>query len=77
MKFIGYQSLITIVCYLFFIFMSFWCIQDLHLERHLKMHEMQGKLLIVILSIVSGYLLSSFVLSLMDSLRDLIYIFKS
>lgn len=76
MKVVGIQALITLITYIGFIGISFWSIQDLHIERFIPMRATQGKLLIVLLSIVIGYGTSSFFLSLIDNIRNLIFLVK-
>ncbi|MCL0311575.1 DUF1146 family protein [Apilactobacillus xinyiensis] len=65
------KIILNIVCYLFFIFISFWCIVDLHLERFLRMHKQQFQTLVVILSVALGYLCASFFITLLYEIHDL------
>ncbi|KRM93634.1 DUF1146 family protein [Lentilactobacillus senioris] len=76
MKIVGIQALITLISYVGFIGLAFWSIQDLHIERFIPMRAAQGKLLIVLLSVVIGYSTSSFFLSLIDNIRNLIFLVK-
>ncbi|WP_054656993.1 DUF1146 family protein [Apilactobacillus ozensis] len=65
------KIILNIVCYLFFIFIAFWCIVDLHLEKFLRMHEPQFKALIIMLSVALGYLCASFFITLLYEIHDL------
>ena len=70
----GIISLVTIISHLFFILIAFYSIQSAHLEKHLPMPVFPGKLLIVLLSIGLGFICSSFFLSLLDNLHNLIFL---
>ncbi|WP_056998287.1 DUF1146 family protein [Fructilactobacillus fructivorans] len=72
----GVESLITIISQLFFIAVAFWTIQGIHFERFLPIQERQGKVLIVLLSIVIGFICSSFFMSFIDNLKNLTVLFK-
>lgn len=76
MQSVGIQSLITLTTYFIFIGISFWSIQEIHLERYLPMKAYQGKTLIVLLSVVVGFTTSNFFLSFIDNIRNLIFIMK-
>ncbi|UDM31753.1 DUF1146 family protein [Lentilactobacillus laojiaonis] len=76
MRSIGIQALITLVTYFICIIISFWSIQELHIEKRIPMRPYQGKLFIVLISIALGYLVSSFFLSFIDNVRNLIFIIK-
>ncbi|AQW22255.1 hypothetical protein PL11_010085 [Lentilactobacillus curieae] len=76
MSMFGLQSLITLFMYIFFIFLAFWSINEIHIERYLPIRALPGKLLIVLLSIALGYTVSSFFLSLIDNIRNLVFLFK-
>ncbi|GEL14754.1 DUF1146 family protein [Pediococcus cellicola] len=77
MNLFGIQALLTLICYFFFILISFWAIQGLHLERILRVsNPAQYKTLIVLLSIGLGYLSSSFFLELVNNIRNLGYLLK-
>lgn len=76
MKLIGIQSLITLVTHITFIMLAFWSIQEVHLERLMPLRPLQGKLLIVLLSVTIGYTCSSFFLSFFDNVRNLIFLIK-
>ncbi|WP_413627430.1 DUF1146 family protein [Fructilactobacillus vespulae] len=71
MALIGIQILLELVCQIFFIILAFWAIQGIHFERFLPIKEMQGKVLIVLVSISIGYLTSSFFLSFVSNLKNL------
>ncbi|WP_412989969.1 DUF1146 family protein [Pediococcus siamensis] len=77
MNLLGIQALLTLICYFFFIFISFWAIQGIHLERLIRVNNPnQFKTLIVLLSIGLGYLSSSFFLELINNIRNLGYLLK-
>ncbi|AVL00302.1 DUF1146 family protein [Pediococcus inopinatus] len=77
MNLFGIQSLLTLICYFFFTFISFWAIQGIHLERILHVsNPSQYKVLIVLFSIGLGYLSSSFFLELINNIRNLGYLLK-
>ncbi|GAB5053357.1 DUF1146 family protein [Pediococcus ethanolidurans] len=77
MNLFGIQALLTLICYFFFILISFWAIQGIHLERILHVSDPnQFKVLIVLLSIGLGYLNSSFFLELINNIRNLGYLLK-
>ncbi|UQS87532.1 DUF1146 family protein [Nicoliella spurrieriana] len=59
------------ICHLFFISIAFWWIQDLHIERYLRMHEPQAKVMIVMLSVVVGFICSSFFIDIINSILGL------
>ncbi|GAY73803.1 DUF1146 family protein [Lentilactobacillus kosonis] len=76
MSMFGLQSLITLIMYIFFIFLAFWSINEIHIERYLPIRALPGKLLIVLLSVALGYTVSSFFLSLIDNIRNLVFLVK-
>ncbi len=76
MQLTGINSLVTIVSHLFFVGVAFWCIQDLRIEKYLPMHLLQGKVLIVLLSILLGFTCSEFFLSVINNIHNLIFIFN-
>lgn len=76
MRTIGIQAVITLVTYFLFIAMAFWSVQETHIERYIPMRALPGKLLIVLLAVAIGYGASSFFLSFIDNIRNLIYLVK-
>lgn len=76
LKSIGVTALITLLAYIIFISLAFWCIQELHIERYIPMRARQVKLLIILLSILLGYNASEFFMSLIDNIRNLIFLVK-
>ncbi|WP_268913270.1 DUF1146 family protein [Lentilactobacillus sp. SPB1-3] len=76
MSMFGLQSLITLFLYIFFIFLAFWSINEIHIERYIPIRALPGKLLIVLLSVALGYMVSSFFLSLIDNIRNLVFLIK-
>ncbi|TPR12646.1 DUF1146 domain-containing protein [Apilactobacillus timberlakei] len=60
MQIININNIIDIVIQLFFISISFWCIKDIHLEKYVRMHENQFKILLTLLSIMLGFSCGSF-----------------
>ncbi|NKZ23181.1 DUF1146 family protein [Pediococcus argentinicus] len=73
---LGIQSLLTLVCYLFFIGISFWALQAVPFYKFMGNYPAQGKLLIVLLSVVIGYTSSTFFLDLITTIRNLIFLVK-
>ncbi|MEJ6400365.1 DUF1146 family protein [Nicoliella lavandulae] len=70
-------SLMTIISHLFFISVAFWWIQDLHIERYIRMHEPQAKVMIVMLSVVFGFICSSFFIDIINAIINLSSLSKS
>ncbi|MHA8138337.1 DUF1146 family protein [Lactobacillaceae bacterium Scapto_B20] len=64
-------AMMTIVSHLFFITIAFWWIQDIHIERYIRMHEPQAKVMIVMLSVVFGFICSSFFIGIIDAIINL------
>lgn len=60
MEFLNINSLLELAIQLFFIGLAFWSLIDIHLERQLKMHLNQYRVLILLLSITIGYIVGSF-----------------
>lgn len=73
---LGIQSVITLVCYLFFILVSFWCIQAIPFYKFMGKYENQARVLIVLLSIVIGYTVSTFFLNLITTIENLVFLVK-
>lgn len=66
------QSLLKLISYLFFISISFWSIQGLMFYKYMTIkNENRIKLLIILLSVVIGYVSSSFFLDLISSIKEL------
>ncbi|AEB73127.1 MULTISPECIES: DUF1146 family protein [Lentilactobacillus] len=76
MNTIGIQALITLITYILFIAMAFWTVQEIHIERYIPLRAMPGKLLIVLVSIAIGYACSSFFLSVIFNIQNLMYLIK-
>ncbi|MBW1605835.1 DUF1146 family protein [Lactobacillus sp. Sy-1] len=70
-------SIMTIVSHLFFISIAFWWIQDIHIERYIRMHESQAKVMIVMLSVVFGFICSSFFIDVVNAILGLTTFTKS
>jgi uncharacterized integral membrane protein (TIGR02327 family) len=60
MVFFNVESFIYLLVYLFFIGLVFWCLKDIHLERYVRMHINQYRILMIILSTSLGYNCASF-----------------
>ncbi len=73
---LGFQSLMTLVFYIFFTYLAFLGVQEIHIERYIPMRAFQGKLLIVLLSVTLGFAVSSFFISIIDNVRNLMFLFK-
>lgn len=54
------NSFLDLAVQLFFIGLAFWSLNDIHLERYVKMHINQYRILIILLSICIGYVSGSF-----------------
>ncbi|AYF92801.1 DUF1146 domain-containing protein [Apilactobacillus bombintestini] len=54
------NSFLDLIVQLFFIGLAFWCLNDIHLEKYVRMHVNQFRILIILLSIVLGYIPGSF-----------------
>lgn len=76
MQQIGWQSLIQIISHFIFIFLTFWSMDSLYIEKWIrKGYETQARLLYIIIAIVMGYTVSSFVLEIILSSQNLMLIF--
>ncbi|KRN94308.1 DUF1146 family protein [Pediococcus stilesii] len=73
---LGIQSVITLICYLFFILVSFWSIQAIPFYKFMGKYENQAKVLIVLLSVVIGYTVSTFFLNLITTIENLVFLVK-
>lgn len=72
MQFFGIDAMLRIVSHLLFIYLSFWALQSLKLEHFFKNYRpAQVRLTIIFLSIVMGYMVSSFVLEIVALCRNL------
>lgn len=54
------NSLLDLAIQLFFIGLAFWSLNDIHLERYVRMHINQYRILIILLSVCIGYTAGSF-----------------
>ncbi|WP_252180842.1 DUF1146 family protein [Pediococcus stilesii] len=68
--------MITLICYLFFILVSFWSIQAIPFYKFMGKYENQAKVLIVLLSVVIGYTVSTFFLNLITTIENLVFLVK-
>lgn len=76
MQFFGIDAVIRIICHMMFIYVTFWSIQSIRIEQFFKAHQTtQVRLLIVLLSIVIGYTVSSFFLEFLALCRNLFIVF--
>ncbi|AEV94961.1 DUF1146 family protein [Pediococcus claussenii] len=73
---LGIQSVLTLICYLFFIAVSFWALQAIPFYKFMGKYPEQARVLIVLLSVALGYTASSFFLSLITTIRNLIFLVK-
>jgi uncharacterized integral membrane protein (TIGR02327 family) len=73
---LGIQSVITLVCYLFFVLIAFWSLQAVPFYKFMGRYENQAKVLIVLLSVVIGYTVSSFFLNLITTIENLAFLVK-
>ncbi|ALS38552.1 DUF1146 family protein [Enterococcus rotai] len=76
MQFFGVDAVIRIICHMMFIYVTFWAMQSIRIEQFFKAHQTsQVRLLIVLLSIVIGYTVSSFFLEFLTLCRNLFIVF--
>lgn len=74
MELTGLQALITIVIQLGFIWIAFYALQGLHMERWFWRPPKTLPLLTVLLATALGYLNASFLLTVLKAIRNLIYL---
>ncbi|MFR0610460.1 DUF1146 family protein [Limosilactobacillus mucosae] len=74
MELTGLQALITIVIQLGFIWIAFYALQGLHMERCFRRPPKTLPLLTVLLATALGYLNASFLLTVLKAIRNLIYL---
>lgn len=76
MQFFGIDAVIRIICHMMFIYVSFWAMQSIRIEQFFKAHQTsQVRLLIVLISIVIGFTVSSFFLEFLSLCRNLFTVF--
>ncbi len=76
MQAIGWQSLLQIISHFIFIFLTFWAMDALHIEKWIKKgHRQQARMLYVLAAIAIGYNVSSFVLEIILSSQNLMLLF--
>ncbi len=76
MQFFGVDAVIRIICHMMFIYVKCWAMQSIRIEQFFKAHQTsQVRLLIVLLSIVIGYTVSSFFLEFLTLCRNLFIVF--
>ncbi|EUJ32704.1 putative membrane protein ywzB [Listeria floridensis FSL S10-1187] len=72
---IAEQPMTIIISHLVFIVITFWALQAINYEKLLrKNHVVQARLLFAILSIVIGYLLSSFFIDFLVVFKQLFHV---
>ena len=76
MRTIGITALLQIMTEFICIFMAFWSIQKLHIENYMKLYPTQARLLIVMLSVVVGFLFSEFLWQFYDNVRNLGFLLR-
>ena len=74
MELTGLQALITIVIQLGFIWIAFYALQGLHMERGFRGPPKTLPLLTVMLATALGYLNASFLLTVLKAIHNLIYL---
>ena len=72
----GIQAIITLISYLFFILLAFWCIQAIPFHKFMGRFESQAKMLIVLLSIALVYTVASFFLGLITAIQNLTFLVR-
>ena len=74
MELTGLQALITIVIQLGFIWIAFYALQGLRMERWFRRPPKTLPLLMVLLATALGYLNASFLLTVLKAIHNLIYL---
>ena len=74
MELTGLQALITIIIQLGFIWIAFYALQGLHMERWFRRPPKTLPLLTVLLATALGYLNAIFLLTVLKAMRNLIYL---
>ncbi len=76
MNFLGMQSLVTIVSYMFFILLSFWALKGIRIEKFIKKNNIgQARVLYLFIAITVGYTVSTFFIDLILNSQNLIFLF--
>ena len=70
------QSIINLISYIFFIMLSFWCINTIPFHKFMGKFEIQARFLIVFLSIALGYNVANFFISLINNIHNLTFMIK-
>lgn len=76
MKQVGIEALLTLIVQFGFIWMTFKCIQGIHVERFFRQAPKGLSMLIVLLSVAIGYTCADFFVSFFDSIRNLTFLIK-
>jgi len=77
MRGLGIQALLNLVSQFLFIWIAFWALQPLRLDRKMNAQaSQQARALIVLLAVAIGYTVSQFFWSFFDAVRNLIYLVR-
>ncbi|MFC6163431.1 MULTISPECIES: DUF1146 family protein [Lactiplantibacillus] len=77
MRGLGVQALLNLVSQFLFIWIAFWALQPLRLDRKMDARApQQARALIVLLAVVIGYTASQFFWSFFDAVRNLTYLVR-
>lgn len=74
MELTGLEALVTIIVQLGFIWIAFYALQGMHFEQMFRRPPKTLPLLTVILATALGYLCASFVITILKSIHNLIYL---
>lgn len=69
-------ALISLVSHFFFIFLTFWALQGIRIDKWLKKHHIsQGRILYLFVAITIGFTVSQFFIELVVQSQNLLYLF--
>lgn len=72
----GFEAMVYILCHLMFIYLTFWALQSLRLEKCFKKgYDKQIRILYLLLSIAIGFTVSSFFLQVMQLFKNFVFTF--
>lgn len=75
MKYVGLVALTTIISHIVFIYIAFWAVQGLRLDRYVPEERQRFvRVVIVLVAVALGYATSSFFLNIIDNIRNLGYL---
>lgn len=78
MQVYGIDAIVRITSHLIFVYISYWALQSVKLDNVFKSHHYtQLKVVLVLLSVVLGYTVSSFFWEMTVLIRNISYMFFS